>query len=96
MNLGELKKSLSRFPPDMDDTEVLLHYVDENGELDADCVAFVAVASFPPKDTAALLIGSWKAADKMKEIYPDQFPADWKPRPEIKPKNQNKETNEES
>lgn len=42
MKLGELKKSLTRFPPDMDDVEVIVRFVDESGKLDADCLAFVA------------------------------------------------------
>lgn len=95
MTLLELKKSLSRFPPDMDDTEVLLHFVDKRGELDADCLAFVAVASFPEKSTVALLLGSWKAADTMKETHSEQFPSDWKSHPETKPKNTNEEESNE-
>jgi len=51
---------------------------------------------FPEKNMAALLLGSWKAADKLYEMNPEKFPSGYQPRPEIKPKNQNTQTNEES
>lgn len=98
MTLLELKKSLSRFPPDMDDTEVLIQYGNDKGELDADCLAFVACASFKERASAAIILGSWKCADIMQKESPEKFPANYKYRPEIKPsKHQNTDTqNEES
>lgn len=69
MNLGELKKSLTRFPPDMDEVEVLIQYVDDKGKLDADLLTFVAYANYK-ENVAALLLGTWKAADVMHEEDP--------------------------
>ena len=83
MNLGELRKSLTRFPQDMDDTEVLIQYVDSQGNLDADCVAFVGYVTLQKTDTtAALLIGTWRAADEMRKDFPEKFPSDYQSRPE--------------
>jgi len=98
MNLGELKKALTRFPPDMDDTEVLIQYVSESGDLDADCLAFVGYVTLTKSDaTAAVLLGTWEAADEMQKNDPSKFPADYKNRPKKNTdKHQKSDTNEES
>lgn len=91
------EKSLTRFPPDMDDVEVIVRFVDELGKLDADCLAFVAYMPTVIPDepnSAALLLGTVNAAYEMQKIYPDQFPKDLKA-PSNKNKNKSKD-NEES
>lgn len=97
MKLGELKRSLSKFPPDMNDVEVFVRFVDESGKLDADCLAFVAYMPMVVPDepnSAAILLGTVNAAYEMQKIYPDQFPKDLKS-PSNKNKNKSKD-NEES
>ncbi len=77
MKLGELKQSLSRFPPDMDNTEVVVQFVDGKGQLDADTMTFVAYANYK-EDVAAILLGTWKAADLWYLKDPSQFPPNYK------------------
>lgn len=62
MNLGELKRALAKFPPDMDDEEVLLN-TKEGAELHYDNLAYVAV----PKTTAGhcIILGSVAAAKEL-------------------------------
>jgi len=66
MKLGELKKSLRRFPPDMDDMEILVQYVNADGSEDTDLLLYVAYAQFK-EDVFAICLGTWKAADIMIE-----------------------------
>lgn len=59
MNLGYLKKSLERYPRDMDDCEVLVMF--HNGEkVDYDCLTFLAY--IPSVDSAAVVLGTLEAA----------------------------------
>jgi hypothetical protein len=62
MKLGELKKSLSRFPPDMDDMEILIQYVNADGSEDVDLLLYVAYAQFK-ENVFAICLGTWKKAD---------------------------------
>lgn len=66
MKLGELKKSLTRFPEDMDDTEVLFTFLGENDKIEYDNLAFVAYAEIG--ETTTVILGSMKAAlERMKK-----------------------------
>ena len=61
MKLGELKKSLARTSPDLDDIEVLMNYVDGDGKSDFDQLGFTAYAELP--DAGIIyIIGSMKEA----------------------------------
>jgi hypothetical protein len=69
MNLGQLKTSLARFSPDMDDTEVILAFQVGDKE-DLDLLAFVGYVDLPT--SGAVILGSDKAArsrmlDKIKQ-----------------------------
>ena len=67
MKLGELKKSLTRFPEDMDDTEVLFTFLPDNGKIEYDNLAFVAYAEVK-EDTTVVMLGSMKVAlERMKK-----------------------------
>lgn len=66
MTIGELKKSLTRFPSDMDDTEVLFTFVGADDKPEYDNLAFVAYAEVG--DKTILMLGSMKAAlERMKK-----------------------------
>ena len=66
MKLGELKKSLSRFPPDMDDVEVLFTYLDVKNKQEYDTLAFVSYAEVG--EVTTVILGSMRAAlARMKE-----------------------------
>lgn len=82
---------MSRFPPDMDDLEIICQYVDENGKEDMDLLLYVAYAKVK-EDVFAVCLGTWKAADKIQEKDPSKFPDDYK----IHPDNTKKHTDEES
>jgi hypothetical protein len=90
MKLGELKKSLSRFPPDMDDMEIICQYVDDKGNEDTDLLLYVAYAKIK-ENVFAICLGTWKSADKMQARDPSKFPDDYKTHPDTK-----KHTDEES
>lgn len=63
MKLGELKKSLTRFPPDMDDVEVVVQFVGLDGKADSDLLVYIGYA--PLSDTlSTIALGTWKALDK--------------------------------
>ncbi len=61
MKLGELKKSLARMSPDLDDCEVLLNYQTSDGKSDYDNLAFTAYAELPQVGIVCML-GSMKEA----------------------------------
>jgi hypothetical protein len=66
MTLGELKKSLGRFPADMDDSEILFTYLDSDDKQEYDTLAFVAYAEVGIVTT--IILGSMKAAlERMKK-----------------------------
>lgn len=66
MTLGELKKSLGRFPSDMDDVEVIFTYLDSKNKQEYDNLAFVAYAEVG--EVTTLILGSMKAAlERMKK-----------------------------
>jgi len=60
MNLGELKKSLTRFPEDMNEVEVLFTFVANEDKEEYDTLGFVSYAEV--KDTTCIILGSTKAA----------------------------------
>ena len=64
MTLGELKKSLSRMSPDLDDVEVFINYVDADSALDFDCLAFTSYMDIPETESIVLVLGTDKAAHK--------------------------------
>ena len=80
MKLGELKSSLSRFPTDMDDTEILVQYVSADGKEDADCLAYVAYANL--QDDFVVCLGTWKMGDIQQKLHPDRFPVSYEPHPD--------------
>lgn len=62
MTLGVLKKSLSRFPPDMNDLEVVIASLDEiTNEKDYDILCFVGYSQNIP----CLLIGGEKITKQL-------------------------------
>lgn len=63
MNIGELKKSLTRFPPDMDDAEVLI--VTEDWST-ATLLAFTGMVKVEEK--ILLVLGSPKAVETLNLI----------------------------
>jgi hypothetical protein len=66
MKLGELKKSLSRFPEDMNDVEILFTYLGDTDKQEYDSLAFVSYAEVG--DVTTVILGSMKAAiDRMKK-----------------------------
>ena len=86
MKLGELKRSLSRFPPDMDDMEIVVKYINADGTEDVDLLVFVAYAQFK-EDTHAIILGTWKAADRIREQGKNSefFLGDYTTHPSYKP-----------
>jgi hypothetical protein len=67
MTLGELKKSLGRFPVDMDDTEVLFTFLGDKEKIEYDNLAFVAYAEVKD-DMTVVMLGSMKVAlERMKK-----------------------------
>lgn len=83
MNLGELKKSLNRFPPDMDDLEILVQYVDDSGREDSDLLLYVAYLKLRD-DLFAMALGTWKAADLRQAEHPENFPPEYQRHPSKK------------
>ncbi len=53
MKLGELKKSLAKLPPDMDDMQVLLVYA-RDGKTQLECVAFTGYIPTPGLECVAV------------------------------------------
>ena len=53
MKLGELKKSLSKYPPDMDDMEVVV-VTGANGEKKYDLLCFVGYLPLPGHESVAI------------------------------------------
>jgi len=73
MKLGELKKSLSRFSPDMDDCEVILSYMD-NGKESYDSLSFVAYSEMSDEITCIIFGSMESCIERMKQgnlSYPD-------------------------
>lgn len=73
MKLGELKKSLSRFSEDMDESEVLFTFLNDNNTPTYDNLAFVAYAEIG--EHVCIVLGSTSVAiDRIKKgtlRYPD-------------------------
>jgi hypothetical protein len=61
MNLGELKKSLSRMSPDLDDCPVMVTYPDKDGKSEYDYLGFTAYSDLPEAGVVFIL-GSDKEA----------------------------------
>lgn len=62
MTLGQLKTSLQKFPPDMNEMEVMIQFA-KNGKDDYELVCFVGYLPIPDKEYIAL--GTWSAMDKL-------------------------------
>lgn len=62
MNLGELKRSLAKYPPDMDDLPVAGQF-SKDGEDLYDLLCFVGYTD--SLKHPHLIIGFWSAVDKM-------------------------------
>jgi hypothetical protein len=75
MNLGELKKALTRFSGDLDDGDVIFMYKDTNGKVELDLLTFVGYADLDNEKSPAIVLGSMQAAlQKLKDgtlSYPD-------------------------
>ena len=66
MTIGQLKKSLSRFSPDLDDTEVLFAY-SVDGKEKFEEMAFVAYSELPDENGLVCIFGTMSAAiERMK------------------------------
>ena len=69
MTIGELKKSLSRFPADMDDTQILIQYLDHDDNVERDLLSYIAYAQMGKTalsdNTVVLFLGTWKAVVKL-------------------------------
>lgn len=77
MKLGELRKILAKYPHDLDDTEIIQQFVDSNGNEDNDLLYYVGYTELKDQK-AAIIFGTWQAADKLKERSPEKFPEDYK------------------
>jgi hypothetical protein len=86
MKLGDLKKSLGRFPPDMNDTEVIVQYGGENGGTEMDLLTFVAYANLS-ETQAAIFLGTWKALDRRVAEGLIEPPEDYRAHPDNEKKN---------
>ena len=71
MKLGYLKKALTRFPSDMDDSEVLIMF--HNGEkIDYDCLTFVSYA--PMDSLCSVVLGTLEAGREQSKLGKLHFP----------------------
>lgn len=71
MKLGELKKSLTRFPPDADDFEVVLAAQERGGKVVMDCLAGV---SMPADGAPAIILLSDTALREYAEVGKARLP----------------------
>lgn len=74
MKLGELKKSLARMSPDLDECEVLLNFIGKDGQSDFDNLAFTAYTDLPSSGIICLLGSMKEACERLKNKtlhYPD-------------------------
>jgi hypothetical protein len=63
MKLKDLKMSLSKMPADLDDVEVLVNFIDNDGKNDFDCLAFTGYMNMPDlKEGMVCVLGTEKAA----------------------------------
>lgn len=63
MTVKELKTSLSRLPGDLDDSEVFVNFMDEDGRQGYDYLAFTAYSELPFNEgTIVYMLGTEKAA----------------------------------
>lgn len=60
MKLGQLKQSLSKFPPDMDEEEVLVMFIGADGREELDNLAFTG--SIPDEKLHCICLGTARAA----------------------------------
>ena len=63
MRLRELKLSLAKLPPDMDDMEVLMTYHFPKGETEFECLCFTGY--LPIKGRECIVLGSMSAIKQM-------------------------------
>ncbi len=74
MTIGQLKKSLTRFSPDLDDSEVVFT-ISVDGKERFEQLAFVAYSEIPPDKDLVCILGTMSAAiERMKRgtlKYPD-------------------------
>ena len=75
MNLGELKASLSRMSPDLDDCEVVVLMLDDKKKEFYDTLGFTAYVNVKDRENPIFLMGSHDSAVKMMKEdrlhYPD-------------------------
>jgi len=64
MKLGELKQSLAKLPPDMDDMQVLLVYA-KDGKPQLECLAFTGY--IPTKGSECVAIGGMSEVQRRVE-----------------------------
>jgi len=65
MNLGELKASLSRMSPDLDECEVMLLTMSSKSKEQHDLLAFTSYVVIKDRENPIFMMGSHKAALKM-------------------------------
>ena len=72
MNLGELRKSIGKLPPDMNDMEVFVIYF-SNGERRVENLCFTGY--LPLKDHECIILGTLSEVERMiqngEQIFPD-------------------------
>jgi hypothetical protein len=75
MTLGELKKSLTRYPADMDDMNIVIQTGFDDGT-QYDILCFLGYITIDGNEQ--IILGTWSAADKLikegKMDRPDDFP----------------------
>ena len=75
MNLEELKRSLSKFPADLNDVEVLFTFTENSGKDTYESLAFVSYAEYGKDEKVCIILGSMSAAlSRLKKgtlQYPD-------------------------
>ena len=79
MTLGKLKKSLAKHPPDMDDMEIIIQDV-RDGKETMDLLVFVGYLPLPGKE--CIILGTWKAMDKLIKDGKLEKPDDYTEPPE--------------
>jgi hypothetical protein len=79
MKVGDLKKALTRYPPDMDDLEVAVVYA-SRGKDHYDMLTFVGYLPIP--DHECLVLGTWTAVDKLVKDGKLEPPEGFTPNPE--------------
>ncbi len=74
MTLGELKTSLSKFPPDMDDKEIVMICL-KNDKVDYQLLGYTAYVTLENDDIPCIVLGTMEAGlyqmKRGKLTYPD-------------------------